>query len=213
LYRCRTLFDSALDEYDAACGAHDAEMPTIRVALVAKWDKVPRLALYRQMAIRHSKQKNWSTALWWSERGLAMYGSDAANESVVDDLRKRSQQSRAKLEPPTAKPRTRVANVAETARREVEHLLCQSCGTTFERIVVKGRKPHFCPDCREADARPAETAAIAAAPVARQSAPTPPGWFPDPSGKHQHRYFDGTRWTEHVATNGDQPVDPMFRGG
>ncbi|MCB0881782.1 MAG: DUF2510 domain-containing protein [Thermoleophilia bacterium] len=34
------------------------------------------------------------------------------------------------------------------------------------------------------------------------------GWFPDPSGKHEHRYWDGEAWTEHVATNGVQAVDP-----
>ena len=27
----------------------------------------------------------------------------------------------------------------------------------------------------------------------------PAGWHPDPSGKHQLRYWDGTQWTDHVA--------------
>lgn len=32
------------------------------------------------------------------------------------------------------------------------------------------------------------------------SYPTPsPGWYPDPSGQHGHRYHDGRRWTEHFA--------------
>ena len=26
-----------------------------------------------------------------------------------------------------------------------------------------------------------------------------PGWYPDPSGSVQQRWFDGERWTEHVA--------------
>jgi hypothetical protein len=26
-------------------------------------------------------------------------------------------------------------------------------------------------------------------------------WYPDPTGRHEHRYFDGTSWTEHVADN------------
>src|SRR5882762_3121038 len=35
-----------------------------------------------------------------------------------------------------------------------------------------------------------------------------PGWYPDPSGRHEHRYWDGSGWTEHVASHGRQGVDP-----
>ncbi len=35
-----------------------------------------------------------------------------------------------------------------------------------------------------------------------------PDWYPDPYGRHEVRYFDGTRWTEHVASHGRQSVDP-----
>ncbi len=35
-----------------------------------------------------------------------------------------------------------------------------------------------------------------------------PNWYPDPWGRHEHRYFDGTNWTEHVASHGRQAVDP-----
>lgn len=37
----------------------------------------------------------------------------------------------------------------------------------------------------------------------------PAGWFPDPYGRYAQRYWDGGRWTEHVATGGVQAVDPM----
>jgi len=37
---------------------------------------------------------------------------------------------------------------------------------------------------------------------------TPPDWYPDPSGRHEHRYWDGARWTEHVASHGRQGTDP-----
>jgi uncharacterized protein YxjI len=36
----------------------------------------------------------------------------------------------------------------------------------------------------------------------------PAGWHPDPLGRHEHRYWDGTQWTEHVASHGKQSVDP-----
>jgi uncharacterized protein YxjI len=34
-----------------------------------------------------------------------------------------------------------------------------------------------------------------------------PGWYPDPWGKHEHRYYDGDQWTEHVASHGRPSVD------
>lgn len=37
----------------------------------------------------------------------------------------------------------------------------------------------------------------------------PADWYPDPSGKHEHRYWDGTQWTDNVASHGRQSVDPL----
>jgi uncharacterized protein YxjI len=33
-------------------------------------------------------------------------------------------------------------------------------------------------------------------------------WYPDPWGRHEHRYYDGTTWTEHVSSHGRPSVDP-----
>ena len=42
------------------------------------------------------------------------------------------------------------------------------------------------------------------------SVPTsPPAWHPDPTGAHELRYWDGTRWTEHVSDGGVQSVAPL----
>ncbi len=35
------------------------------------------------------------------------------------------------------------------------------------------------------------------------------GWYNDPYGRFQQRYWDGAAWTHDVATNGVQQVDPM----
>jgi len=39
--------------------------------------------------------------------------------------------------------------------------------------------------------------------------PQAAGWRNDPYGRFQQRYWDGAKWTEHVATGGVQQVDPM----
>lgn len=41
----------------------------------------------------------------------------------------------------------------------------------------------------------------------------PADWYPDPFGRHEVRYWDGTRWTEHVASAGRQSVDPPVGEG
>jgi hypothetical protein len=35
------------------------------------------------------------------------------------------------------------------------------------------------------------------------------GWYPDPRGRHEHRYFDGSTWTDHVADDGRGSMDPV----
>jgi hypothetical protein len=37
----------------------------------------------------------------------------------------------------------------------------------------------------------------------------PPGWYADPLGNHETRYWDGMKWTEHVADGGVGKVDPL----
>lgn len=37
-------------------------------------------------------------------------------------------------------------------------------------------------------------------------------WYPDPLGRHELRYWDGTQWTEHVASHGRQAIDPPVGG-
>jgi uncharacterized RDD family membrane protein YckC len=38
--------------------------------------------------------------------------------------------------------------------------------------------------------------------------PNPPRWSPDPLGRHEYRYWDGSQWTEHVSDNGMVATDP-----
>lgn len=65
------------------------EMVGIREALLAKFGVVPLLDTYRQMAVRQKKAKDWAEALRWAQRGVALYGKDAARPEAVEDLNKR----------------------------------------------------------------------------------------------------------------------------
>ena len=53
----------------------------------------------------------------------------------------------------------------------------------------------------------APPAAAPAPPASPASAAAPAGWHPDPSGRHEQRYFDGTTWTEHVSNAGVTGTD------
>jgi hypothetical protein len=50
----------------------------------------------------------------------------------------------------------------------------------------------------EPEPEPAQAAAAAA----------PAGWYADPAGRFELRYWDGNQWTEHVSRAGQQFTDP-----
>jgi hypothetical protein len=156
LYRSRDAFESALEEFDAVCRQHDAEMSTICAALFEKFGKIPVLDTYRQAAIRSQKVRNWTAMRDWAERGLSVYGEQAARPEVVADLEKRLAYATAKLEaaskptPPRRAQARPVAVGTAPSARPLETLLCTTCGQTFERERTRGRKPHTCPECRGA---------------------------------------------------------------
>jgi uncharacterized protein YxjI len=45
-----------------------------------------------------------------------------------------------------------------------------------------------------------------------QQTPPPAGWYADPFGRHEARYYDGSVWTEHVASHGRPSTDPPVGG-
>ena len=66
---------------------------------------------------------------------------------------------------------------------------------------------------RDPAARVAAVTEAAAATTASVSAtgasPSPGAWHPDPSGRHELRWWDGTRWTEHVSDRGATSTDAI----
>ncbi len=61
--------------------------------------------------------------------------------------------------------------------------------------------------------RPAPVPVVAtpgmAAGPAPAASPVPADWYPDPTHRHELRFWDGTRWTQHVSTNGSTGVDHL----
>ena len=48
----------------------------------------------------------------------------------------------------------------------------------------------------------------APAPAAQTTPSVPAGWYADPAGRYELRYWDGGAWTEHVSRAGQQYTDP-----
>jgi type II secretory pathway pseudopilin PulG len=81
----------------------------------------------------------------------------------------------------------------------------------------------------QANAREIAQALMTAASQGRQPQPTPelsspldgvdvsttpappqaPAWQPDPTGRHEARFWDGYRWTEHISDRGVQGTDGL----
>ena len=156
LYRSRDVFSSALVEYDDTCMRHDAEVDGIRAAFLAKFGKVPVLETYRQMAIRRQKVKDWQQAIWWVERGLALYGEQAARPEAVDDLRESAHRLPGQVGDAEQNPhgRRRRSRMPHLPTKRLRFSSAEACGASFDRVVTRGRKPKNCPGCR----RPERTA-------------------------------------------------------
>lgn len=150
LYRLRDLEPTALADYDTACAQHDAEMVTIRPALLNKFGSMPLHETYKQQCIRQQKLKSYAQGLWWAERGLSIYGEDAHSKDWTDDLKKRAAWFQAKLETPANAAAKNTVRHKLKIELEVESLTCSRCGSVWERIKTRGRKPLLCPMCAQA---------------------------------------------------------------
>lgn len=45
--------------------------------------------------------------------------------------------------------------------------------------------------------------------AAATSGPPDAGWYDDPDGSHEHRYWDGTVWTDQVSNQGVTSTSPL----
>jgi hypothetical protein len=91
-------------------------------------------------------------------------------------------------------------DIAESVARDVDELLASV--PPAEPVSRVSTGPTWTsPGTTEA--RPAEPETPSASGAAA------PAWYPDPTRRHEQRYWDGSRWTEHVSTRGQPTVDAV----
>lgn len=76
-------------------------------------------------------------------------------------------------------------------------------GIAPEPAATTSAAASYTPTVAAAEPAPAEPAAAAA-----PTPSVPAGWYADPAGRFELRYWDGGTWTEHVSRAGQQYTDP-----
>ena len=82
-----------------------------------------------------------------------------------------------------------------------------TAATTTAASTTAGSAADQWAQSSEPAAAVAQTAQPAAQAAATESA-APAGWYADPAGRYELRYWDGGQWTEHVSRAGQQYTDP-----
>ncbi len=90
--------------------------------------------------------------------------------------------------------------------------------TSWKALTARGTAVVASPEARPAAYQPAAggppvgaTIPAGMLPPAGSMSPgaTPAAWHPDPTGRHELRYWDGLQWSEHVSDAGAATVDPL----
>jgi hypothetical protein len=95
-------------------------------------------------------------------------------------------------------------DIAESVAREIDELLASmpvAASTPAEGSAATWTTPttsSTSTSTKPTEPTPTPSSALAAA-----------AWHPDPTGRFEQRYWDGSRWTEHVSSAGRPTVDPL----
>lgn len=81
--------------------------------------------------------------------------------------------------------------------------------TGTRMLEVTGIRPYEAAAAFAAHLPVTESAAAPSVLPTTAASTTPPEWYPDPTGRHHYRYWDGSVWTEDVATDGVVTTDPL----
>ncbi len=153
-------------------------------------DVTALLCVYRAESFRHLGQ------------------TEAAREALKEALKSKARSPEIRFRALIEQSATYLAEgKTGLARRSLERLRAEEASypglvAALARLEPDGSEANE-PDDDE-PMTPAPAAAFAFAP------PTvPAGWLPDPHRQHEHRYWDGRAWTEHVASGGVQSRSPI----
>ena len=111
----------------------------------------------------------------------------------------------APTEPPVAEPVTAEPESDPTPEPEPEP------EPTFSAVLPEVAPEPASSDPMIADVETATETATETAPseaAASAAGAAPAGWYADPAGRFELRYWDGGQWTEHVSRAGQQYTDP-----
>ncbi len=101
------------------------------------------------------------------------------------------------------------ALAAELTKKSAEGWEVVSIVPTFDgRYCAFLRRPTTAATATAATATATITTATATTTAIAPSTPVPAGWYADPSGRYELRYWNRTEWTDHVARSGQQFTDP-----
>jgi Protein of unknown function (DUF2510) len=158
-------------------------------------------------AIFPTRRGRWVVNTFWSMEGSS---EDNAQLTAKQEYERKSPDERVEVE-------YDMAGISSPERSEFTKRLDQADIPWFwrsGRLVVYKESEQRVDEMFQSEG-PAEAHQVVAAP-AQEATPTPPtpppsktpvppppgtpaGWLADPVGKYGHRYWDGSRWTEHVS--------------
>ncbi|MBI2706028.1 MAG: DUF2510 domain-containing protein [Actinobacteria bacterium] len=99
------------------------------------------------------------------------------------------------------------------AQQHAQNQLAQQAAVNQQAVIAQSAAIQRHQQVKLQAAQLAVTAHQTQPQIAAQPALPPPtmpaGWHPDPTARHRHRYWDGTRWTNQVADNGIPGTDPV----
>jgi Protein of unknown function (DUF2510) len=168
-----------------------------------------------------------TTLLATAQRELQQLKADVAADEKSQTL-----ELAATGDPRAGLPRLRAADKRAFARRQRANLekyrVMNAVLDDAIRQLIRTRVDIFAKHVRErTDVKPPVQSAINLPAPNLQTASSPnlppptvgepggsePHWAADPFGKFQLRYWDGSRWTEHVSTWWRKEIDPDFPTG
>ena len=102
------------------------------------------------------------------------------------------------------------AAAVQPAPAVVEHVAAAVAQPAVEVAPAPAPEPEPVVEVAPAPAPEPDPVVIvpAAQPTYTPTPTVPAGWYADPSGRFELRYWDGNAWTEHVSRAGQQFTDP-----